>query len=81
MHEPPRGSRRPVVLGAVSAIVVLILWNFGLAVQYGTGIIPRDQPVEMRTIVRNQFVEVPPRLFGVAWRFVTDRSSFYQTQS
>ena len=65
----------------VGLIVLLILWNFGLAVQYGTGLIPRDQPVEMRTIVRNQLFEVPPRLAGIAWRFITDRTSFYQTQS
>ena len=66
---------------AVGGIAVLILWNFGLAVQYSIGLIPRDQPVAMRTIVRNQFLEVPPRLAGIAWRFVTDRSSFYQTRS
>jgi len=66
---------------AVVGISMLILWNFGLAVQYSTGLIPRDQPVEMSTIVRNQIFEVPPRLAGVAWRFVVDRSSFYQTQS
>ena len=66
---------------AVAAIGVAILWNFGLAIQYSTGIIPRDQPVEMRVLVRNQFVEVPPKLAGVAWRFFTNRSSFYQTQS
>jgi len=66
---------------ATAAIALLILWNFGLAVQYSTGMIPRDQPVEMRTIVRNQFLEVPPRMFGVAWRFVSNRASFYQTQS
>ncbi len=65
----------------VAGIAVLILWNFGLAVQYSTGLIPRDQPVAMSTIVRNQFLEVPPRLAGIAWRFVTDRSSFYQTRS
>ena len=66
---------------AVVGISMLILWNFGLAMQYSTGLIPRDQPVEMSTIVRNQIFEVPPRLAGVAWRFVVDRSSFYQTQS
>lgn len=65
----------------VGVIALLILWNFGLAVQYGTGLIPRDQPVEMMTIVRNQVFEVPRRLAGIAWRFITDRSSFYQTQS
>jgi len=66
---------------ASAAIALLILWNFGLAVQYSTGIIPRDQPVAMTAIVRNQFLEVPPRIAGIAWRFVTDRSSFYQTES
>jgi len=66
---------------AVAGVAVLILWNFGLAVQYSVGLIPRDQPVAMSTIVRNQFFEVPPRLVGIAWRFVTDRSSFYQTRS
>ena len=66
---------------AIGCIALLVLWNFGLAVQYGTGLIPRDEPVAMRTIVRNQFLEVPPRLVGIAWRFVTDRSSFYRTRS
>jgi hypothetical protein len=73
--------RQPARRLAVGGIILLVVWNFGLAIQYGTGIIPRDQPVEMRTIVRNQVFEVPPRLFEVAWRFVTDRSSFYQTRS
>ena len=66
---------------ATAGIALLILWNFGLAVQYSTGIIPRDQPVAMSTIVRNQFFEVPLRIGDVAWRFVTERSSFYETQS
>jgi hypothetical protein len=73
--------RVPAHRFATALIALLILWNFGLAVQYSTGIIPRDQPVEMRVIVRNQFVEVPARIGSVAWRFITDRSSFYQTQS
>jgi hypothetical protein len=66
---------------AVAGIVLAIVWNFGLAVQYSAGIIPRDQPVSMRTIVRNQFLEVPPRISGIAWRFLTDRPSFYRTRS
>ncbi|MCH7826161.1 MAG: hypothetical protein IH849_15300 [Acidobacteria bacterium] len=75
------GLRSRAYRVAVGGIVVLILWNFGLAVQYSTGLIPRDQPVAMSTIVRNQFLEVPPRLAGIAWRFITDRSSFYHTRS
>ena len=66
---------------AVAGIAALIVWNMGLAVQYSTGLIPRDEPVTMRTIAYNQVFEVPPRLAGVAWRFFTDRGSFYETRS
>ncbi len=60
---------------------VLVLWNFGLAIQYSTGLIPRDAPVSMSRIVHNQFFEVPPRVAQTAWRFAVDRSSFYRTRS
>jgi hypothetical protein len=75
-------SVRPTAQRTAAVLVaLLIVWNFGLAVQYATGIIPRDQPVTMRTIARNQFVEVPSKLADIAWRFLADRSSFYQTRS
>lgn len=72
----PPGRRMTAV-----AVAVLVLWNFGLAVQYGTGMIPRDEPVSMRTIAYNQVGEVPGRILGIGWRFLTDRSSFYETRS
>lgn len=59
---------------------LLVLWNFGLAIQYSIGLIPRDAPVQMSRIVRNQFVEVPPRVAQIARRFTFDRSSFYRTR-
>ena len=62
---------------AVVGVGLLVVWNFGLAIQYGTGLIPRDEPVTMATIARNQVVEVVPRMFDVGWRFLVDRSSFY----
>ena len=62
-------------------IVLLILWNFGLAVQYSIGLIPRDAPVRMTQVAYNQFFEVPPRIARIAWRFAFDRSSLYRTQS
>jgi len=73
--------RIPGRRAAMPLVAVLVLWNFGLAVQYGTGMIPRDEPVSMRTIAYNQVVEVPRRIGGIAWRFLTDRSSFYETRS
>lgn len=63
---------------SAAAVAVMVLWNFGLALQYGTGMIPRDQPVTMRTIVANQFTEVPRQTIGVAWRFLTDRWSLVE---
>jgi len=71
----PVGRRR---LASI-AVAVLIVWNFGLALQYGTGMIPRDEAVAMRTIVVNQFTEVPRRTIGVAWRFFTDRWSLVKS--
>lgn len=45
-------------------ILVLILWNFGLIVQYGTGMIPRQTGVEFRQLLYNNFVRIPRKVFG-----------------
>jgi len=45
-------------------IVVGGLWNAGLAVQYGTEMIPRQGPVRFSTLLRNQFTRVPMYLLG-----------------
>lgn len=71
-----RGRRLAALL-----VAFLVLWNLGLALQYGTGMIPRDERVRMRTIVYNQLFEVPGRVADVAWRFLSDRSSLYRTRS
>ena len=66
---------------AGAVVVLLILWNFGLAVQYSIGLIPRDAPVRMTQVAYNQIFEVPPRIAQIAWRFAFDRSSLYRTRS
>ena len=63
---------------ASAAVAILIVWNFGVATQYATRMIPRDAHVPMRTIVVNQFTEVPRRGLGIAWRFLTDRWSLVE---
>lgn len=68
-------ARRPL---AHLGIVVLILWNCGLAIQYSTGMISREDPVTLSAIARNQFTEVPRRGLSIAWRFLTDRWSLVQ---
>lgn len=59
-------------------LAAFVVWNFGLAIQYATGMIPRQEPVSMRTIVRNQLVLVPQRAATIAWRFLTDRWSLVE---
>ena len=78
MFAQLRGAARHA--GAVG-VMLLILWNFGLAVQYSVGLIPRDAPVRMSQIAYNQLFEVPPRVAQIAWRFAFDRSSLYRTRS
>ena len=63
------------------ALVLLVLWNFGLAVQYSVGLIPRDAPVRMSQVAYNQIFEVPPMIGEIAWRFAFERSSLYRTKS
>ena len=65
---------------AAAGIAGLVLWNAGLAVQYSVGLIPRDAPVSIGRIARNQVFEVPPRIAQIAWRFAFDRSSLYRTR-
>jgi hypothetical protein len=66
---------RSILAGAGA---VLIVWNLFFIVQFVTGMVPRQQPVDMLEMARNQFVGVPPRLFEIAQRFITNRASFYQ---
>ena len=66
---------RPILAGAG---IVLIVWNLFFIIQFVTGMVPRQQPVDMLEMARNQFVGVPPRLFEIAQRFVTNRGSFFK---
>lgn len=65
---------RPALAGAGA---ILILWNLFFIIQFVTGMVPREQPVDMLVMARNQFVAVPPRLFEIAQRFITNRGSFF----
>lgn len=66
---------RPVLAGAGA---VLVLWNLFFIIQFVTGMVPRQQPVDMLEMARNQFVGVPPRLAEIAGRFLTNRGSFFK---
>ena len=66
---------RPLLVGAGA---LLIVWNLFFIIQFVTGMVPRQQPVDMLEMARNQFFGVPPRLFEIAQRFVLNRGSFFK---
>jgi hypothetical protein len=64
----------------LAAVVTLcVWWNLGLIVQFGTGLMDRqamDPPVN----AYHNFVSIPRMLPTLAYRYVFDRGSFYQTR-
>jgi hypothetical protein len=73
MERLPR-SVRALVAG------LLVWWNLSLLVQFGSGMIPREGPVDWRVVVRNQLVTVPARLPEMARRYLADRPSFFDAR-
>lgn len=65
---------RPVLAGAGA---VLVIWNLFFIIQFVTGMVPRQEPVDMLAMARNQLFGVPPRLLEIAGRFATNRGSFF----
>jgi hypothetical protein len=65
----------PVVAVVLAAAV---WWNIALIVQFGAGLMDR-QRLEPARIAYNTFVVVPRALPGLAWRYLFDRASFYES--
>ncbi len=65
---------RPLVAGAGALLVV---WNLFFIIQFVTGMVPRQEPVDLLAMARNQVFGVPPRLVEIAQRFLINRESFY----
>ena len=55
------GARRARAL-LWAALALGSVWNAGLAVQYGTGMVPRQGEIGFCTLARNQFSQVPGAL-------------------
>ena len=58
--------------GVVALASVFMLWNVGLMVQFGLGLMNRDRLI-WREVVTDQFREVPPRLMSVVGRYLFAR--------
>lgn len=60
-----------------TATAVCIWWNLGLLLQFGTHRMDR-QRLTLRDNARQTFVELPSEAPALAWRYLTNRSSFYR---
>ena len=65
---------------AVNTVVVLsVWWNLGLIAQFATGLMDRNR-VEPARNAYNNFVTIPIQFPTLAYRYVFDRQSFYQSR-
>jgi hypothetical protein len=71
-------GRRWIVPAAAVVLVTAVWWNIALIFQFGAGLMDR-QRLEPSRIAYNTFVVVPRALPGLAWRYLFDRASFYES--
>ena len=66
---------------AMNAIVIIsIWWNLGLVAQFATGLMDRSR-MEPGRNAYNNFVTIPLEFPRLAYRYVFDRQSFYQSRT
>jgi hypothetical protein len=58
---------------AAGGITLLVLWNFGFMLQWGTQMIPAQGPVSWGEMVHNQFAVVPKRIVTGLHSYFADR--------
>jgi hypothetical protein len=64
----------------VTLLFLSIWWNLGLTAQFGTGLMDRRRVEPGRNAYTN-FVTLPRELPQLAYRYVFDRESFYQSRT
>jgi hypothetical protein len=63
----------------VAAVGLCIWWNIGLMAQFGMHRMDRKK-LDLASNARVTFLELPLEGPGIAWRYLTDRESFYRRQ-
>jgi len=71
-------SRHVLSLPTTVALVAACWWNVGVMAQFGAGMMNR-QKLEPARIAYNTFVVMPRALPGLAWRYIADRASFFES--
>lgn len=62
-----------------TATALLVWWNLGLAIQFGEHSMSRER-LELKRNLYRTFIELPVQLPSVAYRYLFDRGSFYQSR-
>ena len=71
----------PVAWAALHApLALLVAWNLGLAFQWGTGLVPRQGPVDFGVVARNQVTAVPRAITRFSWRYIRERNAVVREQ-
>jgi hypothetical protein len=73
---PSISASRPRRWLAGAALVLGIWWNLGLMAQFGLHLMDR-QRLTPASNARITFIELPGMAPAIAWRYLTDRESFY----
>ena len=71
------------ILGRVTMyalVIIAVWWNLGLIAQFATGLMNRSR-VEPARNAYNNFVTIPLEFPTLAYRYVFDRQSFYQSRT
>src|SRR6185295_15213664 len=68
-----RVSPRVAQAAVAGALSLLVAWNLGFVFQWGSGMVPRQGPVDLRVVARNQVRAVPARVAGFALRYLRAR--------
>ncbi len=77
LGERKEGERTALRLWVPIIVVLAILWNGGLILQFVRLDMDR-QHLDWPRVLTNQFTVVPRHLLGDLWRMVRDPASFYQ---
>jgi hypothetical protein len=62
-----------------AVVCACVWWNLGLIVQFGAGMMDR-QAMDPSLNAYHNFVTLPRALPSLAYRYLFDRQSFYQTR-
>ena len=71
---------RPARLAVNALVIVAVWWNLGLIAQFATGLMNRNRVEPVRNAYNN-FVTIPLEFPTLAYRYVFDRQSFYQSRT